>query len=246
MGTTKLMLFKILKLVGLDVHAEIAAVKGQIEQRVEDLAVRAKQTALTSAVIVALSAFAGLLCVMAMGVGLIALYRALAAAYGVDVALGAIAAVLVAVALILVAVAWMMGRSLSGARASGTGEHLAKSAAASSASASAAPAAQVPPPQVTAPPAPGSAGDLVGALTLLLALFAKDSKLGHPVLDEFAGKMRTSEGGQPGEAVEQALNLVRNGDRTQLLTILGAAALAGWLLARSRPEPAPRDAAPPQ
>jgi hypothetical protein len=59
------MLFKILKLFGLDVRAEIAAVKGQVEQRVEELAVRAKQTALTSAVIVALSTFAGLFCTLA-------------------------------------------------------------------------------------------------------------------------------------------------------------------------------------
>jgi hypothetical protein len=36
------MLFKILKLFGLDVRAEIATVKGQIEQHVEELAVRAK------------------------------------------------------------------------------------------------------------------------------------------------------------------------------------------------------------
>jgi hypothetical protein len=57
----------VLKLFGLDVRAEIATVKGQIEQRVEELAVRAKQTALTSAVIVAFSTFAGLFCTLAMG-----------------------------------------------------------------------------------------------------------------------------------------------------------------------------------
>jgi hypothetical protein len=39
--------------------------------------------------------------------------------------------------------------------------------------------------------------------------------------------------------MEQALNVVRNGSRTQLLTILGGAVLAGWLLARSRPGVAP-------
>ncbi len=235
------MLFKILKLFGLDVRAEIAAVKDQIEHRVDELAKRASRAAVTSAVIVALSTFAGLFCTMAMGVGLIALYRAAAAAYGVDVALAIIAAVLVAGALILLGVAWLMARSLSHARASGTAEALAKSAAASSAFASAASAPQA---QAMASLPPGSAGDLMGPLTLLLALFAKDPKLGHPVLDEFAGNLRTSAGGQPEDAVEQALNLVRHGDRTQLLTILGAAALAGWLLARTRPEPAPRDAAP--
>ena len=48
------------------------------------------------------------------------------------------------------------------------------------------------------------------------------------------------------KAVGQALNLVRNGDRTQLAVMLGAAALAGWLLAHSRPAPPPRDPAPPK
>ena len=119
------MLFKILKLFGLDVRAEIAAVKGQIEQRVDELAVRAKQTALASAVIVALSTLAGLFCTLAMGVGLIELYRVEAAAYGVDGALAIIAAVLVGGALILLGAAWMMGRSLSSARASRTAEDLA-------------------------------------------------------------------------------------------------------------------------
>jgi hypothetical protein len=54
-------------------------------------------------------------------------------------------------------------------------------------------------------------------LTYLLALFGKDPKLGHPMLEEFVDNLRTPAGGQADEAVEQALNLVRNGDRTQLL-----------------------------
>ena len=87
--------------------------------------------------------------------------------------------------------------------------------------------------------APGSAGDLTGPLGFLLSLFAKDPKLGHPALDEFVGNLQTPAGGQPDEVIEQALNVVRNGSRTQLLTILGGAVLAGWLLARSRPSVAP-------
>ena len=83
-------------------------------------------------------------------------------------------------------------------------------------------------------------------LAFLLALLPRKPRLGHPALDEFVGKLRTPAGGKADEAVEQALNLVRNGDRTQLAVMLGAAALAGWLLARSRPDPAPRDPAPPK
>jgi hypothetical protein len=226
------MLFKVLQLFGLDVRAEIAAVKGQIEQRVDEVADRAKHAALTAAVIIALATFAGLFCTLAMGVGLIALYRAEAAIYGVDIALAIVATVLVVAALILLGAALMAGKSLSRARASKSAENVARPAAAASAFAPAAPVA-------------ASAGDLAEPLAFLLALFAKDAKLGHPVLDEFAASLRTPAGGKADEAVEQALNLVRNGDRTQLLVMLGGAALAGWLLARSRPDTGPRDTGPP-
>jgi hypothetical protein len=226
------MLFKILKLFGLDVRAEIAAVKGQIEQRVDEVADHARHAALVAAVIVALSTFAGLFCTMAMGVGLIALYRAEAATYGVDTALAVVAAVLVVAALILLGVALMVAKSSSRVRASEAAQDLAGPAAAAAASASAAPEAAA---------SAASAGDLAEPLALLLALFAKDPKLGHPVLDEFVGNLRTPAGGKADEAVERALNLVRNGDRTQLLVMLGGAVLVGWLLARSRPDAAPRE-----
>jgi hypothetical protein len=219
------MLFNILKLLGLDVRAEIAAVKGEIEQRVDEVTVRARRAALTAAVIVALSTFAGLLCTMAMGVGLVALYRAEAATYGVDVALAVVATVLVAAALILIGVAWTIGRSLSGAPPPDNAGDLAAAAA-------------VPPSAAAASP-PAAAGDITEPLAFLLALLTREPGLGHPALDELVGKLRTPAGGKADEAVGQALNLVRNGDRTQLAVMLGAAALAGWLLARSRPDPAP-------
>jgi hypothetical protein len=233
------MLFKLLKLFGLDVRAEIAAVKGQIEQRVDEAAGRAGQVALTSAVIVALSTFAGLFCTMAIGVGLIALYRAEAAIYGANVAFAVVAAVLIAAALILLGVAWMMGRSLSRARASKSAEDLVRSATAATAS-------QAPPPDAVASLPAGSAVDLLEPLAFLLAMFAKDVKLGHPALDELVGKLRTPAGGKADEAVEQALNLVRNGDRTQVLILLSGAALVGWLLARTRPEAMPGDVGTPK
>jgi hypothetical protein len=107
------MLFKILKLFGLDVRAEVAAVKTQIDQRVEDIADRAKHVAISSALIIALSTFAGLFLTMAIGVGLIALYHTEAETYGVDLALGIVAAVLVVATLILIIAAWLLGRSLS-------------------------------------------------------------------------------------------------------------------------------------
>ena len=77
------MLFKILMLFGLDVPAKVAAAKSMIEQRVEEVTDYAKQATQTAAVIAALSAVAGVLLAMAVGVGLFALYRAVAESYGV-------------------------------------------------------------------------------------------------------------------------------------------------------------------
>jgi hypothetical protein len=81
------MLFKILKLFGLDVAAEVEATKAVIERRVDEVADRAKHLALSSAIIVALSTFAGLFCTMAIGVALFALYRTETAMYGINIAL---------------------------------------------------------------------------------------------------------------------------------------------------------------
>lgn len=222
------MLFKLLKLFGLDVKAEIAAVRGEITRRVDDAADRARHLAVGAGIIAALAMLAGLLFVTALGVGLFALYRFLEAAYGAAVALGILAAVLIGGMLILLGIAALVARSLAGAPAAAVGADVA------GATARAAPTPQPPPEAMAAAPLMSS-GDLVEPLTLVLGLFAKDPKLGHPALDEFVTGLPN--GGKPDEAVAQALDVIRNGDRTQLAIILGAAVAAGWLLARGRPQP---------
>jgi hypothetical protein len=223
------MLFKLLKLFGLDVKAEIAAVKGEITRRVDDAADRARQLAVGAGIIAALAAFAGLLFVTALGVGLFALYRFLEAAYGTNVALGILAAVLIGAMLILLGIAALVARSLKSARP-------AAALGADVAGATARVAAPQPPPEAMAAAPLMSSGDLIEPLTLVLGLFAKDPKLGHPALDQFVTGLPNG-GGKPDEAVAQALDVIRNGDRTQLAIILGAAVAAGWLLARGRPQP---------
>ena len=145
------MLFKILKLFGLDVRAEIAGVKDQIEQRIDDVADHAKHVALSTAVIITLSTFAGLFCTMAIGVGLFMFYRAEAATYGADTALAIVGAALVAAAVILLVVALMVGRSLSRKRARSAPDDTAQ-----------------PPSEAIASPVQ-SAGDLTEPLTFPLA-----------------------------------------------------------------------------
>ena len=107
------MLFKIMKLFGLDVPAKVAEAKSVIEQRAEEVAEYAGQAVQTAAVMAALSALAGVLGAMAVGVGLYALYRVDADSYGVYAGLGVVGGVLVAAVLILFFIARAKGQSLS-------------------------------------------------------------------------------------------------------------------------------------
>jgi hypothetical protein len=236
------MLFNTLKLFGLDVPAKVDAAKAVIEQRVEEVADRAKHLALSSAVIVALSTFAALYCTMAIGVGLFALYRTETAMYGVDIALAVVAAVLVIAALVLIGVAVMIGKSLSRAGESRPADDVAKSVAAASAFGSA-DQAQIYSPAPSATPT-DSASDLIEPLAFLLGKYVRYPSLGHPALDDLIGKLRVSARGTADEAVERAANLMRHGDRSQLLVLLGGAAFVGWLLARQSPEERLHDATP--
>jgi hypothetical protein len=228
------MLFKMLKLFGLDVAAEVEATKAVIERRVDEVADRAKHLALSSAIIVALSTFAGLFCTMASGVALFALYRTETAMYGVNVALAVVAAVLVVAALVLVGVAVMIGKSLSRPRASEPAEDVARSAPRASAFG---PSNQAqiysPAPSATAT---DSASDLIEPLAFLLGKYIRYPALGHPLLDDLVAKLRVSARGPADEAVERAANLMRYGDRSQLLVLPGGAACVGWLLARQKPD----------
>jgi hypothetical protein len=232
------MLFKILKLFGLDVRAEVAAVKNQIDQRVEDIADRAKHVAISSALIIALSTFAGLFLTMAIGVGLLALYHTEAETYGVNLALGIVATVLVVATLILIIGAWLLGRSLSPKRSSELPDsaHELQDDATPPIVVPAAPPLRVPVSAAFERESVDSAGDFMEPLAFLLAKYVKFPVLGHPVLDEVVGNLRVTSPGTAEEAVERAANIVRYGDRGQLFLMLGGAAIAGWLLARQSPD----------
>jgi hypothetical protein len=229
------MLFKILKLFGLDVPAKVDAAKALIEERAAEVADRAKHTALSAALIIALSTFAGLFLTMAIGVGLLALYHTEEAAYGMDVALAIVATVLVAAALILLTVALMLGKSLSGKHAPELPNDVATPAFAP-----VTPLARVPP--TIQSESTISPEDFMEPVAFLLAKYVKFPVLGHPALNEVVDRLRVTARGTTEEAVERAASIVRYGDRGQLFMLLGGAAVAGWLLARHRSDEMPREA----
>ncbi len=221
------MLFKILKLFGLDVPAKVDAAKALIEERAAEVADRAKHMVLSAALIVALSTFAALFLTAAIGVGLLALYHTEEAAFGMNVALGIVAAVLVAATLILLTVAFVLGRSLSDKNAPALHNDVAAPSVAP-----VTPVARFPPTEVPESEAKISASDLIEPLAALLTRYVKFPVLRHPVLNGVVERLRLTAHGTTEEAIERAANIVRYGDRGQLLMLLGGAAAVGWLLAR--------------
>jgi len=222
------MLFKILKLFGLDVPAKVDAAKALIEERAAEVADRAKNVALSAAVIIALSTFAGLFLTMAIGVGLLALYHTEEVAYGMNVALAIVAAVLVAATLILLMVALMVGKSLSSKQAPGPRDDVAEPPV------DAASLPRLPSPAMLEKGPADLGGDLIGPLAFVLGRYLKFPVLGHPALNAIVDRLQVTARGTTEEAVGRAANLVRYGTRGQLFMLLGGAVVAGWLLARQR------------
>jgi hypothetical protein len=238
------MLFKILKLFGLDIPAKIEAVKVSLELRVEQATDHVRQLAQEAAVIAALSAIAAVAAAMATGVGLIALYRWTADAYGVYAGLGAVGAILVAVTVIFAMAATLKGQSLAANRiklpryAAGTADVASVPGVVtgtfvadadptepySDANSWAATAAMSPAPAA-------SASDLVEPLAFLLSKFVKYPTIGNPMVDELIGNLRSTAHGTANEALDRAADVIRQGDRTNLVVVLTGAAFVGWLLA---------------
>jgi hypothetical protein len=234
------MLFKILKLFGLDVPAKLEAAKTNLELRVERAAGQIRQVAREAAVIAVLSALATIICAMAFGVGLIALYRVTADAYGDYAALGVVGGILVAAAAIVATVAMIKARSLGpsgvlprhGAgkaeAALGStvpdiskGEVDATALHASSYSRTAAKPEVIP---------AASASDLVEPLAFFLSRYVKFPVVGNPTVDELIGNLRATAHGSADEAVDRAVNVIRHGSRANLFFVLTGTAFLAWLV----------------
>jgi len=245
------MIFKILKLIGLDVPARIAEVRADLERRVEDAAGQVKQAASMAATIAVLYALAGVAALFACIVGLIALFRYVDLTYGEFYGFAAVGGLLVILAGILIAAAMAQAKSWTktAARASQTRhEHaLADASAARAEQATQAmatasladqtrheTAAHLYDANAAGSPAARmeSASDLVEPLAFLLSRAMKFPSTGNPVLDEVVGHLRVAARETTDEAIEGAARTVRDGSRGTLVMVLGSATFLGWLLAR--------------
>jgi hypothetical protein len=233
------MLFRVLKLFGIDVPAQIEAVKSNIAQRVEDASERVKSAAQQAGLIAALYAVAGVALGVTVAMGLVALYVWVASLYGVYAGLGAVGGLLLLVAIILVAVASSKSKAFAASSAGPAPRPAVSAQTASAPTLQAAPetvAAQVAvedsaTPQLLPPPRINAA-DLIEPLTLLLSKYLKFPRLGNPMLDAMLTDLRSSANVSAQEAVGRAAEVVRTGDRLNLLVVLSGATLAGWFLGR--------------
>jgi ElaB/YqjD/DUF883 family membrane-anchored ribosome-binding protein len=237
-----MLLLNLLKAFGLDIPARFAELRARIEHRVEDAADQAMHAVQDIVVTAALVCCAAITALAAIAVGLVALARWVADFYGPFAGLAAVGGLLLLVTVILAVVA--VARPRSARRVKSLAEVLQSAAKGSATYADAArrlQAAQAEPAQAggrTSPAASapqggsgqalGDIGKLVGFLLPLLISAAPAS--GGGLIGALSAAWRSGAHRTAGETLEGAAKMVRDGDRTNLLAVIGAAVLFGWLV----------------
>ena len=229
------MLFKILKLFGIDVPAQMEAAKASLERRVEKAADHVKQVAREAAIIAALAAIAAIATTMAVGIGLIALYRWTADAYGVYAGLEVTAGIMVAIALLFGVWAAIKGKSLTSNEASVPEASQFESSdvdwrPAEPTTADRPATHGEPPVAAIQTSATAAASDVIEPVALLLSKIVRYPSLGNPIVDRLIDSLRVTGRGAADETINSAAHVIRNGDRTNLVLVLTGAVFIGWLL----------------
>jgi hypothetical protein len=231
------MLFRILKLVGIDIPARMAEVRIDLEERFDLAKDSVQQAAQTAALVATLFFLASLAVLAAFAVSLIALYSWVSSNYGHFYGLAAIGGVLLLIAIIAFAAALSKGNSWrdeNARRVTAKRRDLARTHAQRVAAA----AEAFETPKITSlPPPPQASGataesDLIEPLVRVLSGTIKLPPMGHPAVDELVARLRSSAAGVADESVEALVRAVRYGGRPQLFAALGGALFVGWLLGR--------------
>jgi ABC-type multidrug transport system fused ATPase/permease subunit len=228
------MLFKMLKLFGVDIPARMAEVRIDLEERFDVAKDSVEQAAQTAAVLAMLFFLASVAALSAFGVGLIALYSWVSSNYGQFYGFAAIGAVLLFIAIIMFAIAISKAKSWPGksarrvaAKKLEIGQARAERVAAA-AEAFEGPALPLPPPSSGAT----AVSDLIEPLVWALSRTIKLPAMENPAMDELFARLQSSARGVADETVEGLVRTVRDGDRPQLFAALGGAMFVGWFLGR--------------
>jgi hypothetical protein len=221
------MLRHILHITGLE--QKLQGLKDRIEGRANRLILRSKAAAAQLAMVAALVALATVIVLMSFVAALAAFYLWLAPQIGSLAAIGIIAGGLLVIGAALAIAALIVARKELPTINDTAGVEALASGNAPYSTMSSAPA-----PSATPPISPQD----VESLFAVAGQFAHLPQTGivpvDNVLRAFAPKAEEA----TREAVARAANLVRHGDRTTMMSILGATVAVGWLLTKAADRPA--------
>jgi ABC-type multidrug transport system fused ATPase/permease subunit len=227
------MLFRTLKLFGIDIPARMAEVRIDLEERIDLAKDSVQQAAQTAGVLAMLFFLASLAALAAFAVGLIALYSSVSSNYGQFYGLAAIGGVLLLIAIITFAIAISKAKSWRGEsamRVTAKKLELAEARAERIATATEALEARALPPPAQSYGA-AAASDLIEPLVWALSSTIKLPAMGNPAMDELFARLQSSARGVADETVRGLVRGVQYGDRPQLFAALGGALFVGWFLA---------------
>jgi hypothetical protein len=230
-------MIRILRLVGIDLPARIAALEEEVGRRAEAAAGLVKRATRQAAMIAALGAAAVITALLIFVTGLIALYVWVADQHGAYAGLAVVAGTLLVLTVVLLLVARGKTRGLAkmatikrplfalpdAEERKSTERQATHVVVAGGGAASAAAAAA--PPSAASPPHDG-----VESLATLVDTLVRYPVTGHPLADLLLRQIGPSTRLPTEDAIVRASRLIRDGDRTTMLGVLAATAAVGYFL----------------
>ena len=236
---------KFLRLVGIDTAALTARLSTRLEIYKDRTIEEIKSNVLNLVITIGLFAAGGLMLVLTVVVGLIALYRFVAERYGDMAGLGAVAGLFFVIGIALIFVGRAMSRkappdvaaAASAQRAAEREAAIAAAAAVEAREAAELAHAQRMIAEGKTQPRPASAMSFSDdqfhqPLTSVIASYfgapAKSDRALDKMLNQVAGKVAA----RSEETVETAAHIMRTGPRSAFYGVLAASAVLGWMLSR--------------
>jgi hypothetical protein len=227
------MFFKLLNLAGIDINTKVAELRADFELKAQRISERAAVKARNLALIAGLFLGASIFLLLALIVGLVALFHWAELHYGPYTGLALVASALLILAALCVGIALSYMPSSSDEPVLTSGAFTSpprhtQSAPSASPTGPTEGVASVSSYQA----APIKGEDLVEPLLVLLGPYLRRPVTGHPAIDSFIDQIAIKAEGTTNEAVGRAADLVRNGNRATMWSVLGTVTLLGWLIAR--------------
>lgn len=233
------MLRTIMRISGLE--RALRSVENRIEDRAQDLIQQGKAVAVETLIAAGLAAGAAILVLMALVAALTILFLWLEPQVGTMAAMGVVAGILLVIGAVLAIGAVIVGRSETPAAAAGTAEPVGTTDITPTATGDEKilaatgdekiPAAGAEPFFTTeSPPTQPVTTDDVESLFAIAEQFARLPHTGIESVDDVLRAIAPKAEDAAREGVVHAANLVRYGDRSTMLAMLGTAFAIGWVM----------------